>query len=486
MSTTIDSKVVQVSLKNQGVLGMPGFGDTKYKYFSELTINGRKPNRTFSVDLYREEDGLTTRVAYRNDVGRLDQVLIEGIYQSNEQERALYLTVDKQTKLPLSYWEGLIGDNGLETLTAEEKNRLSIATGNNNVALNSNTAGAVFVGGADGTDADGTPAVEQTDQKKQETTDPTKPVFADIEVELKISRKGRSSYGNYYYPADLETNKQDRIRFEMKYTEGTVVNATIESHTKQFQRKVENIGGSVTLPIVTGIADINEVEWEGAKLNPLQALGAGAALQAFDSANSGEQGVQAAIRGFGGAAGNLGKEIRQVGGDLKTALNVYLAQQAVGTQNLLSRTTGAIVNPNLEMLFSGPALRKFGFTFKLSPRDANEANQVRKILRFFKQGMSVKTSDSNVFLKAPNVFDINYQTFDGTREISHPSINKIKTCALLACDVQYTPDGTYMTYDDPSRTMTSYQLTLQFNELDPIYDTDYTELDNDKDTTIGY
>ena len=33
-----------------------------------------------------------------------------------------------------------------------------------------------------------------------------------------------------------------------------------------------------------------------------------------------------------------------------------------------------------------------------------------------------------------------------------------------------------MTYDDPRRTMTSYGLTLQFNELDPIYEDDYEDL----------
>jgi hypothetical protein len=181
------------------------------------------------------------------------------------------------------------------------------------------------------------------------------------------------------------------------------------------------------------------------------------------------------------------RDNKTVGNDIQSAINVYLAQRAVGAQGLLSRTTGAILNPNLEMLFSGPKLRNFNFTFKLSPRDAGEADQVRKIIRFFKQGMAIKTSSSNVFLKAPNIFKIRYQTFntDGD-EIIHPSINIIKECALLTCDVQYTPDGTYMTYEDPFRTLTSYQLTLAFGELDPIYDSDYTELDKDRDQVIGY
>jgi len=198
-------------------------------------------------------------------------------------------------------------------------------------------------------------------------------------------------------------------------------------------------------------------------------------LSIFDAATGAspiQESVDAAVGIFGEAARTLKGS---AGSDAKTAINVYLAQQAVGTQNLLSRTAGAIVNPNVEMLFDAPALRPFTFQFRMSPRDEDEAAQVRSILSFFKQGMSVKTSSSNIFLKAPNIFDIRYITYNDDNEIDHPSINRIKTCALLAAAVDYTPDGSYMTYDDPRRSMTSYGLTLSFNELDPIYEDDYID-----------
>ena len=297
-------------------------------------------------------------------------------------------------------------------------------------------------------------------------------------------RNARETYGNYYYPADLSSNKQDRVKFTMGYSEGTKIDATVESGIKSFQKRISSISGSVTLPIVTGVSDQSSVDWKGAELNPLQAFAAAGALDLFNTAK-GEKNVKQ----IGAKAADIITGAKQglVDSGLGDAINVWLAQKAVGAQNLLSRTTGAIVNPNLEMLFNAPQLRNFGFTFLLSPRDADEADQVRKIIRFFKQGMSVKTTASNVFLKAPNIFQIKYMTFntDGT-EILHPSINIIKTCALLSMDVQYTPAGTYMTYEDPYRTMTAYQLTMQFGELDPIYDSDYTELDNDNDTVIGY
>jgi hypothetical protein len=50
--------------------------------------------------------------------------------------------------------------------------------------------------------------------------------------------------------------------------------------------------------------------------------------------------------------------------------------------------------------------------------------------------------------------------------------------------VSYTPEGQYATFDDGA--MVSYQITMQFQELEPIFNDDYSALDNDADTQIGY
>ena len=41
-----------------------------------------------------------------------------------------------------------------------------------------------------------------------------------------------------------------------------------------------------------------------------------------------------------------------------------------------------------------------------------------------------------------------------------------------------------MSFEDGA--MVSYQVDLTFQELEPIYDDDYTEIDRDKDDYIGY
>jgi len=456
--------------------------DEKWYYYSELTLSGSYPNRTFSLALFSSDSSdlsVATEIGTANV--KTGYLTLNGSASSLQQRDRR--SIQQTTKNPVSYWVNKIGSEGIQDLSDKEKESLGIASGNNNQDnSDDNTDDGDSIGTQVGNQLGGI----LDDQKKPKFN------FNDININIEGRRfrgsKPNTGYDDLSYPEGLGSNKQDRIRFEQIYSEGKKLGG-LDLQGKVFQRQQKRIKGSVTLPIVTGIGDRNQVDWQGASLNPLQALGASGALSLFDAAGNSSD-IADAFSNAGSAINEGVSRINNkatVGSDIKTAINIYLAQKAVGAQGLLSRASGAILNPNLEMLFSGPSLRSFDFTFKLSPRDADEATQVRKIIRFFKQGMSVKTSSSNVFLKAPNIFLIRYQTFNTSgEEIIHPSINIIKECALKSCDVQYTPDGTYMTYEDPFRTMTSYQLTLSFGELDPIYDNDYTELDNDQDQVIGY
>ena len=286
------------------------------------------------------------------------------------------------------------------------------------------------------------------------------------------TNKTRTQYSNYYYPEDISSNKQDRIIFKMRQSTGQVINPTdTQSNIGSRQRKTGTIEGSVTLPITTGIKDLNSVSWSGSKMNPLQAFAASTALGAFQETAEGGNPMDAI-----GDALNAGTATVKNNKGVQKAISTMIAGKASQTSNLLSRAAGAIANPNLELLFDAPALRAFDFTFQMSPRDAKEAAQIRSIINFFKQGMSVKTTSTNIFLKAPNYFEIDYVTFDNNGQMmKHPSINIIKTCALLSCAVDYTPNNSYMTYSDAKRSMVSYSMNLQFNELDPLYESDYFE-----------
>ena len=60
----------------------------------------------------------------------------------------------------------------------------------------------------------------------------------------------------------------------------------------------------------------------------------------------------------------------------------------------------------------------------------------------------------------------------GENAKSHPYLNKIKPCALTDFSVNYTPSGSYMTYRQGG-SMTAYQISMTFSELEPIYQNDY-------------
>ena len=173
--------------------------------------------------------------------------------------------------------------------------------------------------------------------------------------------------------------------------------------------------------------------------------------------------------------------------DTKKALGTYIGGMASQSQNLLQRTTGAVMNPNMELLFNGPKLRNFSFAFTLAPRSKKEAMDVIQIIRFFKQGMAPIRSKSRLFLKSPHTFRIAYKQNAGENvqfgTNDHPYLNKFKECALQSCAVTYG-EAQYSTYEDG--VMSSYNVNLGFKELEPIFNDEYTTLDGNDDSMIGY
>lgn len=297
----------------------------------------------------------------------------------------------------------------------------------------------------------------------------------------------QTTYENLYYPYDIANSKQDRVVFKMFYHTGRDLNVDLQNSQGSIfefgERIKKTIEGSVTLPIQGGIQDENQVDFSGATLNPVQGAFAALSLDPLQIAGQIKNVLDADVKDIQSALGG------QVASNVINALKVYLAQSAVGASGLIPRTTGAILNPNLELLLKTPNLRSFNFAFKMSARSETEATQIRKIIRFFKQGMSVKRSESSLFIVSPNMFEIKYLTDEN---IQHPSIGRIKNCALTKLNTNYTPDGTYMTFKDEARTMTSYTINMQFTELEPLTETDYiTYPEGDdpishNDSQIGY
>ena len=243
---------------------------------------------------------------------------------------------------------------------------------------------------------------------------------------------------------------------------------------KSANERIKERQFTVSLPMQPGISESNSVGWGEDRLNALQIAGAniaGDAIQDFGGLQVG-QGVKDFVSNFKKTVGTT------LSGVSPNDIITYFAGQAVGA-NIFTRGTGQVLNPNLELLFTGPNLRTFNYSYRFTPRNSREANVVKQIIRKFKQHMAPKREEPNLFLKTPDVFRLKYIYANGDQ---HPFLNNIKVCALTGFSVDYTPDNSYMTYEGGS--MTSYQINMQFNELDPIYYNDYEE--GEGKTGTGY
>ena len=276
----------------------------------------------------------------------------------------------------------------------------------------------------------------------------------------------RNQFPNLFYPETLrkENPIQDVIKFSMmKYEPKDVPQGLTFKDRDQSRRTI----GSCILPIPGGIADGNSVSWNQENMDPVAIAKAEFALRTI---KDGGEGLTGSVADIAGALGGTGKD----------TIATLLAQAASGTgQQLLTRTTGSVLNPNMELLFQGPSLRDFTFQFKLSPRSSKEAKQIIKIIRFFKQGMAPIRSQSRLFLKSPHTFKLQY-LHDSS---DHNYLNRFKECALQSCAVTYG-EAQYSTYEDG--VMSSYNIQLSFKELEPVFNDEYTELDGNNDSMIGY
>ena len=340
--------------------------------------------------------------------------------------------------------------------------------------------------------------------------------FSNLRLKKRLKPEEKIG-GTLRYPYEALTDQTDYLQFDIKqyvplgmnslvrapgddkrYVKGgNDVGSTLPQDLSRTSRAVIN-DGTILLPIPAQIQDSNSVSYGDSSLNGLQAAGITAAggLQnnLADAIGDGltkeawenlRNDVTSTVMDFGRTAmGGIGGQ--EVASDM---LLKYFSAQAVSAlggnvtfNEVLARAEGEIMNPNMELLFNGPTLRAFKFSFKMTPRNPMEANQCGLIIRAFKRNMAVKaqgTSQSGSwFLKTPNVFNLRYRS--GNKD--HPFLHKFKQCFLTDCSVNYTADGVYATYEDA--TPTAMILDLSFKELEPIYDLDYDEEPGRK--AVGY
>ena len=294
-------------------------------------------------------------------------------------------------------------------------------------------------------------------------------------INIQAAEGTRKKFGNLRYPKKFD-GSQDYIQFAMlEYKPKDLLGSglgTGERARVGFNQDGggRNIIGTCALPIQSGIKDQNLADWGENRMNAMELATAKLALGAMGDKQQGD------------ALGKVADAISQNTGVAKEAARQFFAGKATGVQGILKRTKGATINPNLELLFNGPLLRPFSFQFRLSARNKDEAEEIIRIIRFFKQGMAPIRTEGNLFLLAPHTFQVHF--VHAPSEGEHPYIGKMKECALKTFSTDYTPENNYSTLKDGF--MTSYTISMEFQELEPVYNDDYTNLDGNADSQIGF
>jgi len=335
-------------------------------------------------------------------------------------------------------------------------------------------------------------------------------------LDLEFS-KDTAIRGTFQYPLDaiykyseLTQDYMQIVQYSYKppYKDNIFKSSAVNILTKGSERTspFEEFIGMVKLPMPNSISDSNSVNWGEDQMNDLntailnsfasdsrsvlKAAALGGTASALGLGGAGRLATFLALLGNAGGLEGLGKVLsdKTAGGLVQSAVSsrvLALAGIQVSPESILARGAGVVPNSNMELLFNSPTLRSFQFSWKLSPRDFDEAKEVNKIVRFFKQGMAVKklsgksgsgaAGGRSLFLGTPNIFKLNFKTQGGS-DIS--GVNKIKACAIKSCSVNYTPEQIWASYERGQPV--SIQISLTVQELEPIYDTDYQEVTDEK------
>ena len=157
-------------------------------------------------------------------------------------------------------------------------------------------------------------------------------------------------------------------------------------------------------------------------------------------------------------------------------------------------TQGIVLNPNAELLYDSPELREIGMTFKMVPKNANEAATIRTICNTFRkaalpiwggendftgrekvryetgensqaqgateEGGNIQIAKEN-FIQVPSLCKFTFMKGNAP----HQWLTQYKPCAISNVVVNYTPDNTYATYSDGSPFATEIRLNFQETKL---------------------
>lgn len=241
----------------------------------------------------------------------------------------------------------------------------------------------------------------------------------------------------------------------------------------------------IKLPLPSELRDDSTIGWSNENLDTVG-----------DFINPGSAGAKAAAAGLRKSgdlvSGLAGKATRALGDAATSNFGAAgsLASSALGAAtdmfpaekiaSAFQQAMGMAPNPNPSVMFTGPILREFSYSWTLLPKNEKESRNIMQIVKKLKMAAlpANQVSGSAAVLKYPNIAQINFYPWDGMPGIKtewgwgNKSIIKIKKCVMSSVNANYTPANAPAFFEG-TKAPVATQLSIAFKEIEYMLAGDY-------------
>lgn len=164
----------------------------------------------------------------------------------------------------------------------------------------------------------------------------------------------------------------------------------------------------------------------------------------------------------GGLVESLGalNPLGEKGAALFSAFAKVPSAFGIDLQSALSASSKTSLNPFKEVIFESVDFRSFAFKYKFLPKNKNESEAVRNIIKLFKFHMHPEMSPGKLFFIYPAEFNITYYFQSKINSYFH----KLAPCALESMDISYGSEQ-FSSFNDGNPTEINMTLTFRENEI---------------------
>ena len=302
------------------------------------------------------------------------------------------------------------------------------------------------------------------------------------------------------YPSNIFSNYTDYVKFDFykyqgpfsgdgkgKTTDINGLSPDLQKYNQSDGQQYKKYSGvePILMYMPEDISTGYQTDWTGKGFSNIAA----GLLKSSGAANAGNGAgtIDAFVSALSTAGGAAPTAVAQ---GISTGINA-LGAGDVSTEDVLQGSLGVVLNPNTELMFQGFKLRSFGLKFKMSPRNEKEALEIRKIIGTFKKvslpnygqqpggATDIAKGLQKIINKGTEKTNNNYIGVPGLCTVQfmkgatlHPFLPQYKVCAITDVSINYTPDGTYSTFDGDGEGLGSpvaVELSLNFSETKLIY-----------------